>query len=418
MELNQDENKNVVDFVNFSFNNLKSNKASGYKLAIKIISFIAFIFFGLNILLMGYIFYNIKNTANKRLNVNYYSVNVSESGGSTYAVQSAWQSSVCVSAGGVAYDENSFFNETGSRGSGVIIDIDYENSVVYILTCYHVISGYVDRIYVLFPSAMAPQNASLVGYSNKYDIAVLKTKYSENLQNCFKITTKNSQLLSIGENVFAVGNSLSGGLSATCGIISRVNKEILVERSICREIQTDAPINPGNSGGGLFNIEGQFVGLINAKLNYSAGADETTLIEGMSFAIPGTLAVNIARSIINNNGFPTRVELGISFENFNSNISISNIEDNLVTDYEVRATNIRENFPADNFILLNDVILSFKYVDLDGNTQEVYMSNKYCFEDVAFDIKFNSSVEFNIIRPFTNEHLSLKVPANYQYVQI
>lgn len=417
MDFNQDESKNIDEYINFKVDNFKSNKTNSYRLALKIISFIAFIFFSLNILLVSYIYYSIKNTGNKRMNVNYYNVNSLNENALTYAVQSAWQNSVCVSAGGRAYDENTFFNETGSRGSGVIFDIDYDNSNIYILTCYHVISDYLDRIYVLFPSVLVPQNASLVGYSNDYDIAVLKTKYTNNLQNCFQITAKNSQLLSVGENVFAVGNSLSGGLSATCGIISRINKEILVEGSVFREIQTDASINLGNSGGGLFNSEGLFVGLINAKLNYTTGSDETSIVEGTAFAIPGTLAISIAKSIIKNNGFPSRVELGISFENLNSNISVANIEDNLVIDYEVRVQNVSSNLPANNFLKIDDVVLSFSYIDLDGNTKEVYMSNKYCYEDVAFDIKFGTKVEFNIIRPISHENLILSVPANYQCIQ-
>ena len=78
-------------------------------------------------------------------------------------------------------------------------------------------------IFVLFPSVLVPKTASLIGYSNDYDIAVLKIKNTSDLQNCFEITAKNSQLLSIGENVFAIGNSLSGGLSATSGILSRTS---------------------------------------------------------------------------------------------------------------------------------------------------------------------------------------------------
>ena len=405
-------NKNLDNYIQIETK--KGDKNNGLKIAIKIISFIAFIFFAINVVLVGFLFNFVKNNSNKRLNINYYNINDSGESISAYAVQNAWQSSVCISAGGNVYDENSFYNETVSRGSGVIFKIDEEN--IYILTCYHVVCDDLQNIFILFPSILIPKKATLVGYSNDYDIAVLKVENSQNLQNCFEITAKNSQLLSIGENVFAIGNSLSGGLSATSGIISRINKEVLVEGNVFREIQTDASINPGNSGGGLFNSEGKFIGLVNAKLCYTKGSSETSFVEGTAFAIPGTLAISIANSIIQNEGFPRKIELGMSFENLRTNISVLNIDDNLITDYEVRVNSVDKNILGSE-IHIEDVVLSFNYYDLNGDLKTVYMSNKYCFDDVSFDIMFNSDIEFNIIRPLTNENLFFTVKARYQTIQ-
>ena len=158
------------------------------------------------------------------------------------------------------------------------------------------------------------------------------------------------------------------------------------------------------------------MGLINAKLSYVSG-NSTSIVEGTSFAIPGTLAISIAKSIINNNGFPSKIELGIDFDNLATNISVSSIENSLITDYEVRITNIDSNFFESNLPKIEDVVLSFSYYDLNGDLQEVYMSNKYCFEDVAFDIMFNSDIKFNIIRPITDENITLTVKANHKCIQ-
>lgn len=392
-------------------------KKSKDKILIGIVSFIAFIFFCLNVFLLGLVYHNVKNGINKRFDLNYYNVNVTGDGTSTFAISNAWQSSVCIASGGYANDENSFFNKTASRGSGVIYDINSDDNCVYILTCYHVISGYDKSIFVLFPSSSNPVSATLVGYSASYDIAVIKTKINEFNQNCTQINVKNSQNLSIGEGVFAVGNSLSGGLSVTSGIISRINKEVLVESNIVREIQTDASINPGNSGGGLFNNVGEFVGVINAKLTSTISSNSTTIVEGTAFAIPSTLAISLAKSIIKNSGFPSFIDIGVTFYNCSNFNSSTYIDGNIIEDYEVRVNSVKNNSISSGLLHTNDIVLSFKYCDLNGNIKEVKMSNKFCFEDVAFDILLNSQIEFNIIRPLIGEQKTIYINATAQSIQ-
>ncbi len=397
--------------------NYENGTSKKDKTIIKLVSFIAFVFFCFNLLLIGVVFFNIKNNYVKKFNLNYYNVSVSGDGISTYAVQSALQSSVCIAAGGYAYDENSFYNNTASRGSGVILSIDFDEDYIYVLTCYHVISGYNSSIYVLFSSSSKPIKATLVGYSSTYDVAVIKIFGFSESQSVSEISIKNSQLVSVGESVFAVGNSLSGGLSVTSGVISRVNKEVIVEDKIARELQTDASINPGNSGGGLFNNSGEFIGIINAKLSSTSSLSSVTTVEGTAFAIPSTLAISIAKSIIANNGFPSSVNLGVTFLNYANLISTINLNGNIVEDYEVRVSSVENNSISSGLLNVNDIILSFTYYDLQGNLNEVQMINKYCFEDISFDILTNSPIEFKIISPLFNEEKYVTIYASDKIIQ-
>ena len=87
--------------------------------------------------------------------------------------------------------------------------------------------------------------------------------------------------LDIGEDVYAVGSPRGLDLSLSSGIISQLR-----QGTNTRYIQTDASVSPGSSGGGLFDSAGNLIGILTAKI-----ADED--VEGIGFAIPADLAVNL-----------------------------------------------------------------------------------------------------------------------------
>ncbi|MEY8262183.1 S1C family serine protease [Oscillospiraceae bacterium 50-60] len=70
-------------------------------------------------------------------------------------------------------------------------------------------------------------------------------------------------------------------------------------------LQTSAAVNPGNSGGGLFNLDGELVGVVNAK---SSGSD----IEGLAFAVPANTVREITQELIQHGYVTGRPQLGIS----------------------------------------------------------------------------------------------------------
>lgn len=179
-------------------------------------------------------------------------------------------------------------------GSGVIISQDG-----YILTCAHVVSGASNIIVQL--SDDTEYTATLVGGDASADIAVLKVEAT----GLTPAVIGDSDALVVGETAIACGNPLGTlGGTVTNGIISAVNRSITVDDNQMNLVQTNASISPGNSGGGLFNGNGELIGIVNAKSGY-------TQAEGLGFAIPINTAMELAQEIISN-GYVKRPALGVT----------------------------------------------------------------------------------------------------------
>ena len=186
-------------------------------------------------------------------------------------------------------------------GSGVIISQDG-----YILTCAHVVNG-ATNITVQLPDD-TEYTATVVGEDTTSDIAVVKIDAT----GLNAATIGDSDALAVGELAVAVGNPL-GTLSGTVtdGIISAVNRSVEVESNEMSLIQTDAAISPGNSGGGLFNGQGELIGIVNAKSGSTTNTGEATNAEGLGFAIPINTAMDIAQDLIES-GYVKRPALGVT----------------------------------------------------------------------------------------------------------
>lgn len=167
---------------------------------------------------------------------------------------------------------------TTGGGSGIIISTDG-----YILTNNHVISG-AQNIKVRLHDG-TEYDAEVIGSDSKTDVGVIKI----DAKNLKPVTIGDSSKLSVGDTAVVIGNPLGKlGGTVTDGIISAVEREMNIEGKKMNLIQTNAAINPGNSGGGLFNSNGELVGIVVAK---SSGLD----VEGLGFTIP----INDVTSIIN-----------------------------------------------------------------------------------------------------------------------
>lgn len=180
-------------------------------------------------------------------------------------------------------------------GSGVVISEDG-----YILTCAHVVNG-ATNVKVQLNGDDTQYDATVVGLDTASDIAVVKIEAT----GLTPAVVGDSDKLAVGEEVIAVGNPLGTlGGTVTNGIISALNRQITVENNAMTLIQTNAAVSPGNSGGGLFNANGELVGIVNAKSDSSDA-------EGLGFAIPINTAVNIAQELISS-GYVARPELGVT----------------------------------------------------------------------------------------------------------
>ncbi len=194
-----------------------------------------------------------------------------------------------------------FFYEIVPRegvGSGFVISKDG-----YIVTNYHVVED-ADFIRIKFPDGKEAY-ASIVGYDEKNDIAVLKVYGKDLMLKPAKLG--NSDNLKIGEFVVAVGNPFGLDRTASLGIVSALNRSIETEDGKILEnlIQTDASINPGNSGGPLINLNGEVIGINTAILTTSGGSI------GIGFAIPINKAKKIIEKILSEKPKKVKPWMGI-----------------------------------------------------------------------------------------------------------
>lgn len=183
---------------------------------------------------------------------------------------------------------------SSGAGSGVVVKADG-----YLITNTHVIEGARSIVVRLKNGESYP--ATLIGKDNRTDLAVLKIE-AANLQ---PVILGDSNGLTVGELAVAIGNPLGElGGTLTEGIISALDRDIVVEGQSMQLLQTSAAVNPGNSGGGLFNSRGELIGIINAK---SSGAN----IEGLGFAIPVNLVAEVVEQLIDFGYVTGRPSLGV-----------------------------------------------------------------------------------------------------------
>ncbi len=181
--------------------------------------------------------------------------------------------------------QTSFWGQyvSSGAGSGVII----EKSGI-IVTNYHVIDG--ARTVTVRLTDGNEYAATLLGFDEAGDLAVIKIDVGDKALTV--ATLGCSADLEVGEEVVALGNPLGSlGGTLTTGIISAKDRVIAVDGEEMVLLQTNAAINPGNSGGGLFNMAGQLIGIVNAKISEEG-------IEGLGFAIPIDVAYCIIDDLV------------------------------------------------------------------------------------------------------------------------
>ena len=194
---------------------------------------------------------------------------------------------------------NTIFTQDGVSkmgiGSGVII-----SEKGYILTNEHVSGPKNSNCYVTMEDGKN-YNANVVWSDSNLDLAIIKI----NMKCLNYAKLGNSDLLNVGESVYAIGNPIGFEFqkTVTSGIVSALNRTIIfkdqnkVSTGISQNqenqeiymsnlIQTDATINPGNSGGPLINNDGEIIGINTVKI---------TSAEGIGFAVP----INVVKPIIN-----------------------------------------------------------------------------------------------------------------------
>ena len=244
---------------------------------------------------------------------------------------------------------------SAASGSGFILTEDG-----YILTNYHVIQNSSSVQVTTYDNTS--YSASIVGYDESNDIAVLKIDAT----GLTPVVLGSSDDLYVGDEVMAIGNPLGElTFSLTVGYVSALDREVTLSSGTTMDlIQTDAAINSGNSGGALFNSYGEVVGITNAKYSSSSSSGSAS-IDNIGFAIPINHVKNIITSIIEK-GYIVKPYIGVSV----TTVSSEMVSYGLPQGAAIKA--VSENSPAAECGLkINDIITAINGEEITTSSELV-----------------------------------------------
>ena len=260
--------------------------------------------------------------------------------------------------------------ESVSFGSGFILKNNY------ILTNFHVVEDATEVVVSL--SDRREYKAEVVGVDPLSDLAVLEVDGKD----LPAVNVGNSDKLNVGDWVIAIGSPFSFDFSVTAGIVSAKGRSIQNNNigNYVPFLQTDVAINPGNSGGPLFNLDGDVVG-INSQIYSRSGG-----YQGLAFAIPINVALDVADQIINN-GEVSRGYLGVRMSEVDSDLADAL---GMNKPYGALINDVEEGESADSAGLVpGDVIIEF-------NSKEIKFSSD--LPHVVGQIKPDSRAKAKVIR--------------------
>lgn len=240
-------------------------------------------------------------------------------------------------------------------GSGVIL-----TKSGYIATNNHVVEGAEKVEVVLYDKRL--YQATVVGTDPTTDLALLKIQAEDDLPF---IAYGNSDEVSVGEWVLAVGNPFDLTSTVTAGIVSAKGRNINILRdkenlAIESFIQTDAAVNPGNSGGALVDLNGKLIG-INTAI-----ATPTGTYAGYSFAVPANLVKKVMEDL-KDYGQVQRALLGVSIREVTAELKS---EKGLSSLDGVYISDVREGSAAANANLQSgDIILEVNGTRVDSPSE-------------------------------------------------
>ena len=175
-----------------------------------------------------------------------------------------------------------------SLGSGFVFD-----KVGHIITNYHVVQG-ASQVQVSF-SSQDQLTARVIGKDPSTDTAVLKV--DAHSRALMPLPLGNSDTVTVGDPVYAIGNPFGFTRTLTTGVVSALQRTIEAPNtlSIDHAIQTDAAINHGNSGGPLIDVAGQVIG-VTSQISTGNTGQQGSL--GIGFAIPINTVRGVAAQLI------------------------------------------------------------------------------------------------------------------------
>ncbi len=201
----------------------------------------------------------------------------------------------------------SFFGGTQQyevEGAGTGVIVGENDTELLIATNYHVVEG-ATSLSVGFIDEESVE-AEIKGTDVDNDLAVVAVQLSDipdDTMNEIKIATiGDSDDLQLGDQVVAIGNALGYGQSVTSGYVSALDRDLTLTYDDGTTIestgliQTDAAINSGNSGGALLNMNGELIGINEAK---SSSSSSGASVDNIGFAIPINKASDSLQEMMN-----------------------------------------------------------------------------------------------------------------------
>ena len=222
---------------------------------------------------------------------------------------------------------NSITNTTSeddySYGSAVVFkqnkltntDGGISNYEYYAITNAHVVTGtektgVTYKTYVYLGYDDIEVETEVVGKDVKADVACIRFKTYVDIQ---PVVIADSDKVEKGSFAIAIGNPEGFDYygSSTLGIVSGTERYLKsdtdgdnVNDFVGVYIQHDASINPGNSGGGLFNLNGELIGINTIKIVVSN-------VDNMGFAIPSNVAYKLCTEYFMKDVEIVRPRLGV-----------------------------------------------------------------------------------------------------------
>lgn len=329
-------------------------------------------------------------------------------------------------------------NLTAYSGSGVIIDIDRANGDMTVVTNCHVVysakaktinEGFSNDIFLwLYGSESIYEEtyrgnaitATLIAASKEYDVAVLKVEGSEVVKKsqARKAEWSTAENVYLGETVYAIGNANSQTMSANVGYISKDYESIKVDLGDMNGgyeynvLRTSAAINSGNSGGGLYNLNCEIVGLVNAKSKTDA--------TGMGYALTAASTKRVVKNMLDNYA-KTGVEAH-SVARFKSGIvvEVSDMystglnENGFAEIYEqvkVKRTDFNTAFSGK--IKSGDILKNIKITRGGGIIEDMNISREYNFYDVMLSAREGDTVQVTVLRDGSETTQSVTVESKH-----
>ena len=334
----------------------------------------------------GYLANNMNSSSSNGVNINKVEAsNTSRSGNvsantTSEVVKKTADSVVEIETEGVKTGSFAQQYVVQGAGSGVIISEDG-----YIITNHHVIED-ANSVTVTLRDGKTSYTAAVIGSDSENDIALLKV----DAKGLTPATFGDSSNLAVGDYVVAIGNPLGQlGGTVTDGIISALARDVVIEGKNMTLLQTNAQISPGNSGGGLFNANGELVGIVNAK-------DSATEVEGIAFAIPINNVLDIIDDLKSYGYVTGKIDLGMQLTDITSNDTAFYYGVNQTGCYVLSVTRGS-----------NAEAAGFHTGDLITKVNSTSVSTSADVEDALKDSKVGDKVKFTVYRNGETSDLTL-----------